>query len=268
MKVFGILRPVAACAALALSALLVGSAPAGAAGWGTITGQIVYGGGAVPPNPPAVVNKDVAHCTSKGPILKNELVVDKETKGIKWALVWLTGVDDMKSLKAIPTHPSLKAVKGSAVIDQPCCVFEPRVLGMREGQSLVIKNSSPVSHNSDLKGGPAGPDVNQLIPARGQFDAGKPKARAMPFMYTCSIHPWMKGYIGVFKHPYFVVTGPDGKFTLPKVPAGKYRLMAWHEQGWVLINPKNLKDRGKVIEIKDGGTTNVGKITFTPSKED
>lgn len=39
----------------------------------------------------------------------------------------------------------------------------------------------------------------------------------------------MKGYIAVFDHPYFTVTGKDGSFDLKNVPPGNYTLVAWHE---------------------------------------
>ena len=54
----------------------------------------------------------------------------------------------------------------------------------------------------------------------------------------------------------------------PEEPAGKYRLMIWHEEaGWVIINRKDLKDRGKVIGINAVGTTDVGKIALTPPRD-
>ena len=34
----------------------------------------------------------------------------------------------------------------------------------------------------------------------------------------CNVHPWMKSYIAVFKHPYFAVTGKDGSFDLSNLP--------------------------------------------------
>jgi hypothetical protein len=238
-------------------------------GWGTITGQVVYGDKNIPENAEAKVDKDQAHCLSKGPILKNELIVNKKNGGVRWALVWLTEADNPRSTKALPTHPALKKMAKEVAIDQPCCVFEPRVMGMQAGQDLVIKNSASIAHNTYMNGGATGPNINPLIPSNGKFvlDAAKIKARSIPIMYTCSIHGWMKGYVGVFNHPYFAVTDADGKFTIKNAPAGKYRLMIWHEQGWVIIDPKNLTDRGKVIDIKANGTTDVGKISWVPLKD-
>jgi hypothetical protein len=46
----------------------------------------------------------------------------------------------------------------------------------------------------------------------------------------CDIHPWMNAWIGVFDNPFFAVTGPDGSFQIPRVPAGHYKIAAWHER--------------------------------------
>jgi uncharacterized protein (DUF2141 family) len=46
----------------------------------------------------------------------------------------------------------------------------------------------------------------------------------------CNVHPWMKSYVAVFKHPYFAVTGKDGSFQLPNLPPGDYTVEAWHEK--------------------------------------
>jgi hypothetical protein len=40
----------------------------------------------------------------------------------------------------------------------------------------------------------------------------------------------MNAYIGVFTHPFFSVTGADGKFSIPNLEAGTYELTAWHER--------------------------------------
>jgi hypothetical protein len=40
----------------------------------------------------------------------------------------------------------------------------------------------------------------------------------------------MRGYVAVFKHPYFVVTDKDGSFNLGSLPPGTYTIKAWHEK--------------------------------------
>jgi hypothetical protein len=40
----------------------------------------------------------------------------------------------------------------------------------------------------------------------------------------------MSAYIGVFTHPFFSVTGSDGKFTISGLDPGTYEITAWHER--------------------------------------
>jgi UDP-N-acetylmuramoylalanine-D-glutamate ligase len=40
----------------------------------------------------------------------------------------------------------------------------------------------------------------------------------------------MSAYIAVYTHPFFSVTGTDGKFTIPGLDAGSYEITAWHEK--------------------------------------
>jgi hypothetical protein len=40
----------------------------------------------------------------------------------------------------------------------------------------------------------------------------------------------MKGYIAVFKHPYFAVTDANGSFELKDLPPGTYTITAWQEK--------------------------------------
>jgi hypothetical protein len=52
--------------------------------------------------------------------------------------------------------------------------------------------------------------------------------------------------VAVFNHPWFAATDEKGAFTIKDVPAGKYRLMVWHEaHGWQ-------DPAGKEITVKDG----------------
>src|SRR5262252_3593717 len=46
----------------------------------------------------------------------------------------------------------------------------------------------------------------------------------------CNEHPWMRAYIAVFRHPFFAVTGTDGRFELKNLPSGTYVITAWHEK--------------------------------------
>ena len=46
------------------------------------------------------------------------------------------------------------------------------------------------------------------------------------FKVKCDVHPWMNAYVAVMTHPYFAVTGKDGKFSIPNLPDGTYEIEA------------------------------------------
>src|SRR2546429_1613626 len=105
-----------ACALFAL-ACLVAAAPAQQ--WGTVKGQVVWGGAAIPKRAEVKVTKDQDHC---GKLLDDELLIDPKTNGVKDVLVWLKPIGDA----AMPIHPDSKKVPEKIVeIDQPRCQFTP-----------------------------------------------------------------------------------------------------------------------------------------------
>jgi hypothetical protein len=209
------------------------------------------------------VNKDQAHCLSKGPIYSEELVVNPKNKGVRWTVVWLVSDKDGKTSPPVPAR--LKAAKGKVEVDQPCCKFIPHVAVMREGQTLVFKNSGKVAHNTNIQGGTEGPNTNPILPVGKDLELTKVVARLFPINVSCSIHPWMKAYVFVFDHPYFAVTDKDGKFEIKNAPAGKYRLVVWQESvGWVVGGKSPEKGGGQTISIKSAGVTTVKPIKLKP----
>ena len=72
--------------------------------WGAITGKIVWDGIA-PENPPVADVRDRAACLAKGAILRDELIVDPKSKGVKNVVLWLVDADD--PMKKIPVHPDV-----------------------------------------------------------------------------------------------------------------------------------------------------------------
>ena len=55
------------------------------------------------------------------------------------------------------------------------------------------------------------------------------KPRRSPFIsINCEAHNFMFGFMMAPKHPYAVVVGEDGSYTIEDVPPGKYTVIAWH----------------------------------------
>jgi hypothetical protein len=257
-------RYLSGLALLAALGFLVGGRPAAAqndpAGWGTVKGQVVWSGEQLPPRPELEAIKqhqDKNHCLAKGPVLGEEWVVNPKGMGIRWVFVWLAPESDQAG--KLPVHPTLKVDVNQAVeIDQPQCAFIPHALAMQEGQKLVSKNSSPVVHNVNWTGFPrTNPGGNVILPAGKAHVIEGLKADRYPVVVACNIHPWMKAYVRIFDHPYFAVTDENGNFEIKMAPAGKYRLVVWHETGF----RGGAEGRsGTPITIKSDGVTDLGKL--------
>ncbi|HEX9047442.1 MAG TPA: DUF2012 domain-containing protein [Verrucomicrobiae bacterium] len=150
-------------------------------------------------------------------------------------------VVSLKGVSAKSTGASAEPV----VLDQKGCLYMPQILAVQTGQKVIVKNSDPVVHNVHTK--PAqNPESNQVQMAGGPdltYTFDKPE----PFLkFQCDVHPWMFAWVTVFDHPYFAVSGKDGKFTIKNVPPGKYTIEAQH---------RKLGTQTAEIEVTDAGAT-------------
>jgi hypothetical protein len=102
------------------------------------------------------------------------------------------------------------------------------VLAVRANQTLQLVNDDATSHN--IHPVPANNrEWNKAEPPGSKMEEAFAREEiAIPV--KCNVHPWMKGYIAVFKHPFFAVTGKDGGFDLSNLPPGTYTIKAWHEK--------------------------------------
>jgi plastocyanin len=200
------------------------TAPVKAEGFGTIKGQVVFGGDAPAPKvlfAKGSAPKDPEVCAKDAPLVSERLVVDGATKGVKNVLVYLpkpTSVSD-DAKKAYST--------AKIVFDQDKCVFEPHVLGMMSGAPITLKSSDPVNHNINAKLKQSA--FNQLLQGGSttQFTPSAPERT--PGEVTCDIHPWMRAWWMVLDHPYFAVTDAKGYFEIKNAPAGTQKVVVWQE---------------------------------------
>lgn len=114
------------------------------------------------------------------------------------------------------------------VLDQKDCWYLPRVVGVRLGQPFEVLNSDPLLHNVRTNSEINAP-FNQGQPVQGVRFSYTFSAEEVMVPVKCDVHAWMNAWVGVVDHPYFAVTGPDGRFALPSLPAGTYTVEAWHE---------------------------------------
>jgi hypothetical protein len=115
----------------------------------------------------------------------------------------------------------------AATVTQKGCQYLPHVVPMVVNQELKVVNADANSHN-----------IHPLAKINHEWNKSQPPGTP-PFSekfdkpefipVKCNIHPWMHGEFAVLKNSHYAVSGGDGGFTLPNLPAGKYTLTAWHE---------------------------------------
>jgi hypothetical protein len=111
---------------------------------------------------------------------------------------------------------------------QKGCMYQPHVLAMRANQKLDVVNADPTTHN--IHPNPSNNrEWNKSQPPGGPLEETFAREEiAIPV--KCNVHPWMRSYIAIFKHPYYAVSGEDGSFELKNLAAGSYTIEAWHEK--------------------------------------
>ena len=123
---------------------------------------------------------------------------------------------------------SHRAPSRPVIIEQKGCIYLPRMVGVMAGQPLQFKNSDGILHK--VRGLPKvnqGFNLGMPPAARESVTLGRPEP---VFEVKCDVHPWMNSYVAVMTHPYFAVTGTDGRFRIDGLPDGTYEVEAWHEK--------------------------------------
>ena len=234
----------AAGAAMLLVFVTTSSPVAGQGGGGTIAGHIHYMG-PTPVNGLIRMGAD-PRC--------NKLYVGKRPTAQTFVVAADGGMANV-FVDVDGSFPNAPASTTPVVLGQKDCMYVPRVIGARIGQTLQVKNDDITGHN-----------VHSLSMAGNNFNTSQPMP-GMVFEYKlkggeilhikCDIHAWMNSYVGIVDNPYFAVTGTDGSFTIANVPAGKQTIRVWHEA----MGPQT-----QTVDVQAGKMTTVD-FTYMPGQK-
>lgn len=185
----------------------------------TVSGRVLFTGN-VPKRMPIDMSANPA-CErrhAKSPALTEQVIVNANGT-LRNTFVWV------KAGLPIGRWP---VPAEAAKLDQDGCVYVPHVLGIMAGQQLEISNSDSMNHNVHAEA-VTNAAWNESQAPRAEKKFKQFEKQEILFPVTCSVHPWMRAYIGVVEHPFFAVTGDDGSFTLKSLPPGNYTVEAVHE---------------------------------------
>jgi hypothetical protein len=161
-------------------------------------------------------------------------------------VVWLV---DARSGKPLP-------LAGRFEIAHRRCRLTPRVQAVRVGGTLNVRSGDRTVHSARFVRAADGSTIKVVT----EHDAGQVVPDESVLMspgrieVRCDAHPWTRGWILAFDHPYYDVTDRRGAFSMDSVPPGRYRLIAWHERFGALEDS---------VTVVAGGTAEVA-LTMRP----
>lgn len=189
---------------------------------GTVSGQVVLD----QPKPPAV-----------GPGYKPQTQKPIQPEEPPRALIYLE--------HASKTYPKTRTNEVLS-IRQEGYQFRPSLAAVQTGASAQFPNADDEFHNVFSYSRVRRFDL-------GRFRKNEPSPRidfnkpGLVKIY-CEIHQHMRCLVLVLDTPWFATSGEDGRFTIPKVPAGDYTIKA------LLPSEKTLQAK---VTVRDGQTTQV-----------
>jgi hypothetical protein len=186
---------------------------------GSITGTVTLVG-----DPPKFKPLDMtaeASCVQANPTpVTPPIVVTGDKGALANVVVYVKG--DMADYKfEVPQTP--------ATMDQHGCMYEPHVLAMMANQPFHVTNSDNTLHN-----------IHPVPRTNRSWNQSQPQGAPpidrkfvkpeLAIQVNCNVHPWMRGYLFVFRHPFYAVTTRTGTFSITGLPPGNYTIEAWQER--------------------------------------
>jgi len=212
---------------------------------GSIKGRVYFTG--TLPDPSAFkLNRypDQVYCGAlsdgSGYRLLREVMVDAQG-GLKDAIVTVAGVTRGKPFELEETK-----------LEANICQFVPYVSVMRNEHPMTVKNLDSVAHDLQVYER----DREHVFimfhrPALtkgGTQDIVRFTGDRRGVIMQCGMHPYMQGHGLAVDNPYYAVTGAEGLFDIGGLPAGTYRIRAWHP---------TLGEQEREITIAAGSTSSV-----------
>lgn len=120
--------------------------------------------------------------------------------------------------------------------------FLPHVMAVPAGSTISFPNEDPIAHN--LFSLTPGNTFDLGLYRRGAGKSQKFETPGAVNVY-CNVHPNMSAVVHVMSTPYYGFADANGDYSFD-VPAGKYRINAWNEQGGSTMADLEVQGDGRV----------------------
>lgn len=133
------------------------------------------------------------------------------------------------------------------------CMFKPFTTVVRDKHEVEVVNMDPAMHdiqayetselgprvlfNVPLPMNPHHPRMAAMSARYHKHLPGEPTKQTVRmtkgrrvFVMQCGFHAYMESWGLAVDHPYYAVTGQDGRFEIADIPPGTYKVIVWHPQ--------------------------------------
>ncbi len=148
--------------------------------------------------------------------------------------------------------------------------FRPHVMLVRTGQTLLIDNHDPVSHNATI---PFRKNrlSSRVIPADREQRCEVRAQERLAVSVECHIHPWMNAFVLVRDSPYMATTDAEGRFRIENLPVGEHTFVVWHERAGYLSDAPfdegaRVAERGRLTVTIAAGENDLGAALLAPKR--
>ena len=219
----------------------------GAAGAGSIAGVVSLNGAAPPPIMEDLKKgKNVEFCTKHPDTVKDgfrpRVKVTAAGGKLKDAVVFIEKIATGKPWGDL----------GKAHFDFKNCDIVQKVLAVRKptkaeakangtkaegGVMTVTNNDAEILHNPhgySVAGASRKTLFNKPLPSQGDIAKVSKNIKRLKqkkdkhFFLQCDQHNFMEADARIVWNPYYSISGADGAFKIDGIPAGKYKVTAWH----------------------------------------
>jgi len=182
---------------------------------GSVSGTLDFDG----PLPPDTIIRPALDQNVCGTQILARRVARSGTR-IGGALVWITNI---RSGKALPLERRFELTNDD-------CALDPYIQVIYTTSTLNVGTQDRALHTNRFINVGSGVveaiapfnDAGEVVPIDHVFkEQGEREV-------VCEQHPWTRAWVAVLDHPYSAITAMNGSFNIPDVPAGRYRVRAWH----------------------------------------
>jgi hypothetical protein len=223
--VTGLMRTIVMSACVSASAMAWAYEETTVSNGGTVTGTVQFVGEL--PAPASFELRrypDRVYCGAlsdgSGYRLLREVSVGSQ-QGLKDVIVTIEGVEKGKAFELKETN-----------LEANMCQLVPFVSVVRENHPLTVKNLDQVAHDLQIYEREREHIFimfhRPALTKAGTSDTIRFTGNRRGVTMQCGMHPYMQGHGLAVENPYYAVTGMEGTFAINDLPAGTYRIKAWH----------------------------------------